>query len=87
MMPPDHSVDRFPPDVIRRADWTRLRLAASSLDVEDLLAEGGIEVTYETIRRWVSANGPKMARRRPDCVLRTADRSRGDVACWRSEPT
>lgn len=32
-------------------------------DVEDLLAERGIEVSYETIRRWVSKFGPCIARR------------------------
>tara|TARA_R100000789_G_scaffold75321_1_gene70928 strand:+ start:92 stop:481 length:390 start_codon:yes stop_codon:yes gene_type:complete len=32
-------------------------------DVEELLAERGIEVSYETIRRWVALFGPPMAKR------------------------
>jgi len=32
-------------------------------DVEELLAERGVEVSYETIRRWVSRFGPQMANR------------------------
>jgi transposase-like protein len=40
-----------------------LRFTLSYRDIEDLLAERGIEVSYETIRRWVSAFGPRIARR------------------------
>ena len=40
-----------------------LRFTLSFRDVEDLLAERGIEVSYETIRRWVMAFGPAIARR------------------------
>jgi transposase-like protein len=40
-----------------------LRFKLSYRDVEDLLAERGIEVTYETIRRWVMVFGPMIARR------------------------
>src|SRR3546814_1732312 len=53
----------FPSDVIRRAVWMYLRFTLSYRDIEDLLAERGIEVSYETIRRWVSAFGPMIARR------------------------
>ncbi len=54
---------RFPRDVIQRAVWMYLRFTLSFRDVEDLLAERGIEVSYETIRRWVMAFGPAIARR------------------------
>jgi len=63
MTQPGYSVYRFPPDVIQRAVWMYLRFTLSYRDVEDLLAERGIEVSYETIRRWVSAFGPMIARR------------------------
>jgi putative transposase len=43
---------RFPP-VIDHAIWLYLRFTLSFRDVEDLLAELGIAVSYETERRWV----------------------------------
>src|SRR6266540_5810575 len=45
---------RFPPDIIQRAVWLYFRFTLSFRDVEDLLAERGIEVSYETIRQWVT---------------------------------
>jgi len=53
---------RFPRDVIQRAVWMYLRFTLSLRDVEDLLAERGIVVSYETIRRWVGSFGPAIAR-------------------------
>ncbi len=53
---------QFPPDIIRHAVWLYLRFTLSFRDVEDLLAERGIEVSYETIRRWVLKFGPAFAR-------------------------
>ena len=58
MARPCYSGYRFPPDVIQRAVWMYLRFTLSYRDVEDLLAERGIEVSYETIRRWVIGFGP-----------------------------
>ena len=43
--------------------WMCLRFTLSYRDVEDLLAERSIEVSYETIRRWANAFGPMIARR------------------------
>ena len=43
---------RFPSDVIRHAVWLYLRFTLSYRDVEDLLAERGLEVSNESIRRW-----------------------------------
>jgi transposase-like protein len=43
---------RFPPDVIRHAVWLYFRFTLSFRDVEDLLAERAIDVSYETIRCW-----------------------------------
>ena len=60
---------RFPPVIIRQAIWLYLRFTLSFRDVEDLLAERGIIVSYETVRRWVNHFGPKIAadlrKRRP----------------------
>jgi putative transposase len=53
---------RFPSDVIRHAVWLYLRFALSLRDVEDLLAERGLDVSNETIRRWVLKFGPIVAR-------------------------
>src|SRR5919205_1572821 len=52
---------RFPPEIIQRAVWFYLRFTLSFRDVEDLLAERGIIVSYETIRRWVTNFGPLVA--------------------------
>ena len=43
------------------APWPDLRLSLSFRDVEELLAERGIIVTYESIRRWVLTFGPVIA--------------------------
>ena len=48
---------RFPPEIIRQAIWLYLRFTLSLRDVEDLLAERGIVVSYETVRRWVNHLG------------------------------
>src|SRR5215213_4613944 len=53
---------RFPPEVIRHAIWLYLRFTLSYRDVEELLIERGIEVSYETVRRWVFKFGPSFAR-------------------------
>jgi transposase-like protein len=62
-MPPiSYARHQFPPDVIQRAIWLYLRFTLSYRDVEELLAERGIEASYETIRRWVLKFGPAIAR-------------------------
>ena len=52
---------RFPPEVIHQAIWLYLRFTLSLCDVEDLLAERGVAVSYETVRRWVNYFGPMIA--------------------------
>ena len=42
---------RFPPLIIQHATWLYLRFTLSYRDVEELLAERGIDVSNETIRR------------------------------------
>jgi putative transposase len=52
---------RFPGEVIAHAVWLYLRLPMSFRDVEEMLAERGIQVTYETVRSWVAKFGPQFA--------------------------
>ena len=52
----------FPPAIIRHAVWLYVRFTLSYRDVEDLLAERGLDVSYETVRRWVLKFGPLFAR-------------------------
>jgi len=52
---------RFPSEVIQHGVWLYSRFTLSLRDVEDLLAERGIIVSYETIRRWVDRFGPLIA--------------------------
>jgi putative transposase len=60
---------RFPPEIIHQAIWLYLRFTLSLRDVEDLLAERGIVISYETVRPWVNHFGPIIAadlrKRRP----------------------
>ena len=60
---------RFPLEIIHQAIWLYLRFTLSFRDVEDLLAERGIAISYETVRRWVNHFGPIIAaelrKRRP----------------------
>ena len=53
---------RFPPEIISHAVWLYHRYCMSVRDVEDLLAERGIIVSYETIRQWCGKFGPDYAR-------------------------
>src|SRR3954449_10744686 len=62
MNAPSYAGYRFPRDIIQRAVWMYLRFTLSYRDVEELLAERDITVTYEAVRRWVLAFGPVIAR-------------------------
>ena len=52
---------RFPPEIITYAVWLYHRFALSHRDVEELLAERGIQVSYEAIRLWCRKFGPLLA--------------------------
>jgi putative transposase len=60
---------RFPTGSIQQALWLYVRFTLSFRDVEDLLAERGNLVSYETVRRWVNHFGPTISadlrKRRP----------------------
>ena len=65
---------RFPSEIIQYAVWLYYRFNLSHRDIEDLLAERGINVTYETIRLWCNKFGPKYATR-----LKRKHRGYGDT--------
>ena len=54
---------RFPPEIISHAVWLYHRFSLSFRDVEDLLAQRGVTVTYEAIRQWCRTFGLNYARR------------------------
>ena len=62
MQPISYARHQFPAEIIRHAVWLYLRFTVSYRDVEELLAERGIETSYETVRRWVLKFGPAFAR-------------------------
>ncbi len=59
---PSYRGHRFPPEIITHAVWLYHRFCLSLRDVEDLLAERGIVVSYETIRQWCRKFGTEYAR-------------------------
>ena len=61
MQPISYRLHHVPPEVIRHAVWLYLRFTLSYRDVEELLAERGIETSYESVRRWVLKFGPAFA--------------------------
>jgi transposase-like protein len=62
MQPVSYTGHRFPPVVIQQAVWIYLRFTLSYRDVEELLAERGLDISYKTVRRWVVTFGPVYAR-------------------------
>ena len=63
MSPISYARHQYPPSVIQHSVWLYLRFTLSYRDVEELLVERGLDVSYETIRRWVLKFGPAFARR------------------------
>jgi transposase-like protein len=62
MEPISYARHQFPPAVIGQAVRLYLRFTLSYRDVEELLAERGLDVSHETVRRWVLKFGPAFAR-------------------------
>ena len=54
---------RFHSDVIKRVIWLYFRFNLSLREIEELMVERGIDVSYETIRRWIDQFGPVFAKR------------------------
>ena len=65
---------RFPSIIIQQAVWLYFRFGLSYRDVEELLAERGLDISYETVRRWVLKFGPSIARRLRQRRPRPSDR-------------
>jgi putative transposase len=62
MRPLSFKRHRFPADVIRHAVWLYFRFRLSFHDVEELFAQRGIEVSYETIRCWTISSDSRSLR-------------------------
>ncbi len=60
---PSYRGHRFPSEIISHAVWLYYRFCLSFRDVEDLLAQRGITVSYETIRQWCRKFGTEYARK------------------------
>ena len=71
---PRYSGYRFPPEIISHAVWLYHRFGLIFRDVEGLLTERGIIVSYETIRKWCQTFGPDYAR-----TLRRRRGGMGDI--------
>src|SRR3984893_2587795 len=97
MLPISYARHQFSSVIIQHGVWLSLRFTLSYRDVEDLLAERGLDVSYETIRGWVLRLGPVFARRlrssRPkptarwhldEMVMRIAGETGLSLACCRS---
>ena len=69
---------RFPREVVAYAVWVYHRFALSTADVEDLLAERGVTVSRETVRKWVNRFGRHFA----DCIKRDCERYLNCDSCW-----
>lgn len=50
--PAPYGGHRFPAAIIQHAIWLYLRFSLSYRDVEELLAERGLDLSYESVRRW-----------------------------------
>ena len=71
---PSYSRHRFPDTVISYAVWLYFRFCLSYRDVEEMLAERGLQVSYETIRRWCLKFGQSYATQLKRRFTRAADK-------------
>src|SRR5690348_5159252 len=74
MMELSYRRHRFPPIVIQHAVWLYLRFTLSYRDIEDLLAERGLDISYETVRSCVLKFGLVIARQLRQRRPRSSDR-------------
>jgi putative transposase len=65
---------RFPPEIISYCVWLYFRFSVSHRDIEEVMAERGVTVTYETIRTWCYKFGQDYAKR-----IRVRRGQRGDT--------
>jgi len=62
-VPPTYKNHRFPIEIVSRAIWLYFRFNVSLREVEEMMLERGIAVSYETIRRWCRVHGATMTAR------------------------
>ena len=66
---PSYKGHRYPVEIINHCVWLYFRFPLSFREVEELMLERGVAVSYETIRRWCAKFGQAYAsglrRRRP----------------------
>ena len=74
---PSYHGYRFPPEIISHAVWLYHRFCVSFRNVEELLAQRGITVSYEAVRLWCIKFGPEYARR-----LKRRQGRLGDTCVW-----
>jgi putative transposase len=60
---PSYQRHRFPSEIISHAVWLYHRFCLSFREVEELLAERGVMVTYESVRQWCRKFGPAYAQK------------------------
>ena len=65
---------RFLPNIVAHAVWRYLRFNLSLREVEQTLLERGIDVSYETVRRWIAKFRPQIA-----CNLRQHQARLSDI--------
>ena len=70
MLPISYRRHSFPQTVVQHAVWLYLRFTLSYRDVEELLAQRGLDLSYESVRCWVPKFGPMIARRLRQCRAR-----------------
>jgi hypothetical protein len=70
---------RFPPTIIRHAVWLYLRFTPSLQDIEDLLAERGIEVSFEAPLTWTQKFAVRFARNLRRSRVRPIGQSSGSA--------
>jgi putative transposase len=68
LSPPSYYRHRFPSEIISRCVWLYFRFALSYRDVDEMMHERGVNVTYETVREWCL----KFATSTPDGCARAA---------------
>jgi putative transposase len=71
--PPNDKGFRFPPEIIGHTVWLYFCFSLSFRDVEELLAQRGIVVTYETVRQWCLTFGQTYANELRRCHPRCGD--------------
>src|SRR5262245_38013573 len=71
---PSEGGDRFPAEIISHAVWLYYRFSLSYRDVEELMAERGIVLTYETVRQWCRTFGQHSANQLRRRRARTGDK-------------